>query len=75
MFGQRKNKQFSYKPRFQDSDSDKHREESKDDLESKWSALKGNSKRKPNKLFSLPALIIMLLALFVLMYILEGYIK
>ncbi|MHA7843731.1 MAG: hypothetical protein ACX93I_10455 [Winogradskyella sp.] len=75
MFNQRKNKQFSYKPRFQDSETDNHREESKDDLERKWSAMKGNTKRKSNKLFSLPALIIMLIALFVLMYVLEGYIK
>lgn len=75
MFNQRKNKQFSYKPRFQDSNSDAHREESKDDLERKWLEIKGGNKRKGSKLFSLPALIMMLLALFVLMYILEGYIK
>lgn len=75
MFNQRKNKRFSYKPRFQDSETDNHREESKDDLERKWVEMKGNTNRKSNKLFSLPALIIMLIALFVLMYVLEGYIK
>ncbi len=75
MFHQRKNKKFSYKPRFQDSETDNHREESKDDLERKWSEIKGNTKRKSNKLFSLPSLIIILIALFVLMYVLEGYIK
>ncbi|WP_461598750.1 hypothetical protein [Winogradskyella sp.] len=75
MFNQRKNKQFNYKPRFQDSMTDNHREESKDDLGQKWNELKGNTKRKSNKLFSLPSLIIMLIALFVLMYVLEGYIK
>ena len=71
MFNQRKNKRFSYKPRFQDSEEIK----SKDDLESKWSEIKGHTKRKGNKLFSLPALIVMLIALFILMYVLEGYIK
>jgi len=75
LFNQKKNKRFSYKPRFQDSVADSHREESKDDLERKWSEMKGNTKRKSNKLFSLPALIIMLIALFVLMYVLEGYMK
>jgi len=71
LFNQRKNKQFSYKPRFQGSESEK----SKDDFESKWSEMKGGTKRKGSKLFSLPALILMLIALVVLMYILEGYIK
>lgn len=75
MFNQRKNKRFNYKPRFQDSETDNHRKESKDDLERKWNEIKGNTKRKSNKLFSLPSLLIMLIALFVLMYVLEGYIK
>lgn len=71
MFNQRRNKRFSYKPRFQDSKE----EESRDDLETKWNEIKGNTKRKGSLLTSLPALIIMLLSLFVLMYILEGYIN
>ncbi|WP_299368763.1 hypothetical protein [Winogradskyella sp.] len=71
MFNQRKNKRFSYKPRFQDSEEVK----SKGNLEHKWSEIKGNTKRRGSRLFSLPALIIMLIALFVLMYILDGYIK
>lgn len=71
MFNQRKNKRFSYKPRFQDSKE----KESRNDLENKWDEIKDKTKRKSSKLFSLPALIIMLLSLFVLMYILEGYIK
>ncbi len=75
MLNQRKNKRFSYKPRFQDSESDSHREASRDDLETKWTKIRGNTKRKGNVLTSLPALIIMLVSLFVLMYILEGYIK
>ena len=75
MFNQRRNKRFSYKPRFQDSDTDNNREESKADLETKWNEIKGSSKRRGNIFTSLPALIIMLLSLFVLMYILNGYMK
>ncbi len=71
MFNQRKNKRFTYKSRLQDSDNRK----SKDDLEAKWNEIKGNSKRRGNFLTSLPFLIIMLVLLFVLIYILEGYIK
>ena len=57
--------------RFQDSENLK----SNDDMESKWSEFKGISNRRGSKLFSLPALLIMLISLFVLMYILEGYIN
>ena len=71
MFNQRKNKRFSYKSRFQDSDEKK----SKDDLEAKWNEIRGNTKRRGNILTSLPALIIILVSLFALIYILNGYIK
>tara|TARA_Y100000815_G_scaffold72730_1_gene61462 strand:+ start:863 stop:1138 length:276 start_codon:yes stop_codon:yes gene_type:complete len=71
LFNQRKNKRFTYKPRFQDSDE----KESKDDFETKWNKAKESNKRRGNIFTSLPALIIMLVSLFVLMYILEGYIK
>ena len=71
MFQQRKNKRFSYKPRFQDSEDNK----SKNDFETKWNAVKGDEKRRGNVLTSLPALIIMLVSLFVLIYILDGYIN
>lgn len=71
MFNQRKNKRFSYKPRFQDSDEKK----SKDDFETKWNDAKGSTKRRGTILTSLPALILMLVSLFVLMYILEGYVN
>lgn len=71
MFNQRKNKRFSYKPRFQDSEEQK----SKDDFETKWDEIKGGNKRRGSVLTSLPALIIMLVSLFVLIYILNGYIK
>ncbi|MFT5215788.1 MAG: hypothetical protein ACI83H_000905 [Glaciecola sp.] len=71
MFNQRKNKRFSYKTRFQDS----KKIESKDDFETKWNEVNGSNKRKGNVLTSLPALIIILVSLFVLMYILNGYMK
>lgn len=71
MFQQRKNKRFKYKPRLQDSDKRK----SKDDFETKWDEAKGNDKRRGSVLTSLPALIVMLVLLFVLIYILDGYIK
>ena len=71
MFQQRKNKRFTYKPRLQDSDTTK----SKDDFKAKWNDVKGNDKRKGKMLSSLPALMILLVLIFVLIYILEGYIK
>jgi len=75
LFNQRKNKRFSYKTRFQDSNTDSHREESKDDFDTKWNKANGDSKRKGNVFTSLPALLIVLVSLFVLIYILEGYMK
>ena len=71
MFNQRKNKRFSYKSRFQDSKE----KESKDDLEAKWDEIRGNTKRRGSVFTSLPALIIILVSLFALIYILNGYIK
>ncbi len=71
MFNQRKNKRFTYKHRDQDSDELK----SKDDFDTKWNEVKGSTKRRENVLTSLPALIILLVSLFVLIYILEGYIN
>jgi len=71
LFNQRKNKRFSYKPRFQDSEEI----ESKHDLEAKWSALRGNTQRRGNVFTSLPLLIVILAALFILIYVLNGYIN
>jgi hypothetical protein len=71
VFNQRKNKRFSYKSRFQDSKE----KELKDNLETKWDELRGNTKRRGNIFTSLPFLIITLVSLFVLIYILNGYIK
>lgn len=70
MFQQRKNKRFTYKSRLQDSEE----KESKADFETKWNEIKGNTKKRGNVFTSLPALIVMLVSLFVLLYILEGYI-
>ena len=71
MFKQRKNKRFSYKPRFQDSEDVKP----KSDFESEWNEAKGDGKRRGSILTSLPGLLVMLILLFVIIYILEGYIK
>ena len=75
LFNQRKNKRFSYKPRFQDSNTDNHREKWKSDLEVKWDEMRSNTRRRGSILTSLPALIIILASLFFLIYILNGYIK
>jgi hypothetical protein len=71
LFNQRKNKRFSYKSRFQDSKDI----ELKRDLETKCNDAKDSTKHKGHTLTSLPALIILLVSLFVLIYILEGYMK
>ena len=67
MFKQRKNKRFSYKPRFQDSSEQK----SKDDFEAKWNEARRQTQRRGSILTSLPFLIIMLIAIVILMYILH----
>lgn len=71
MFQQRKNKRFNYKLRQEDSNTN----ESKDDFETKWNEVKGDSKGRKNVFTSLPVLIIALVLLFVLIYTLNGYIK
>ena len=71
MFNQRKNKSFNYKPRFQDSEEQK----SKDDFETKWQQAKSNTNRKGSIFSSFPFLIVALVSLFVLIYILNSYIK
>ena len=71
MFNQRKHKDFNYRPRFQDSEAKKATE----DFKSKWEDIKPTSKRKGSICTSFPVLVIMLIAIFVLIYILNGYIK
>ncbi|WP_456440675.1 hypothetical protein [Psychroserpens sp.] len=69
MFNHRKNKRFSYKSRIKGSE----KVESKEDLEVKWNEMRDRSKRKGNILTSLPALIIILVSIFGLIYILNRY--
>ncbi len=69
MFNQRKNKRFSYRPRFQDSEEKKL----KGDFETKWNDARGGTKRRGSRLSSLSGLILILVVIVVLMYILEGY--
>ena len=73
MFNQRKNKRFSYKPRFKGSNSDSYQEDLKNDMATKWKEIRGNSKRRGSFVTSLPFLVIILVALFILIYILNGY--
>ncbi|SHG43070.1 hypothetical protein [Winogradskyella jejuensis] len=71
MFKQRKNKKFNYTPRFQNSEETK----SKDEFESKWDEVRQGSKRRGRVFSTLPVMIVMLIAVIILMYILNGYMK
>ena len=71
MFNQRKPRRFNYKSRLSQSDTTDSREE----LKAKWSEMRENTKRRKSVFTSLPVLIIFLVLLFVLIYILDGYIK
>ena len=71
MFNQRQNKRFSYRPHSKDLKKKKL----DNDLEAKWNEMRGHTKRKVSILTSMPALILILGAIFVLMYILNKYIK
>ena len=71
LFNQRKNKSYNYRPRFQDSKT----EDGKAEFEAKWNDVKPESNRKGSVLLSLPGLLIMLVAIGVLVYVLNGYVK
>lgn len=71
MFNQRQPRRFNYKTRLKDSET----RESREELKAKWEEMRGNTKRKGSVLTSLPVLIIVLIFVFVLIYILNGYIK
>ncbi|GEM_PF-2775529 len=75
LFKQRKPKRFTYKRRFQDNGE----KSAHDDMESRWEAIRddvrGKTQRNVAKPLPLKTLVILLIALFVLMYILEGYIN
>lgn len=66
---QRKNKRFSYNPRYQRE----QQETRKDNFESKWLETRLSDKRKGNKLTSLPVLVILIVMVLILMYVLNSY--
>ena len=69
VFKQRKNKRFNYTPRFQESE----KENSSEGFETKWSEVKQVNRRRSRGFKSLPVMIVMLIAVLILMYILNGY--
>lgn len=71
MFNQRKPKRFNYKRKISDS----KKLQSHEDLKAKWDEVRGNTKRKKSFITSLPMLIVYLVFAFILIYILNGYIK
>ncbi len=71
MFNQRLPRRFNLKTRLSDS----KKAESKEQLKARWEEMRGNTKRRSSVLTSMPALIIFLVFVFVLIYILNGYIK
>lgn len=70
MFKQQKHKRFNYKPRFQDGELKSSKTE---ELEAQWSGIRQNSKRQGRMLFFVPALIVILLLVFGLLYYLERF--
>ena len=70
MFNQRKNKRFSYNPH----SNGLSKKKSENDLEAKWNEIRGHTKRRGSILTSMPVLLIILGAIFVLIYILNRYI-
>ncbi len=69
LFKQRKNRQFSYRPRFQDDETDQN----ESGFENNWREARLSSQKRGKRVLSLPVLIIMLIAIIVLMYVLNGY--
>ena len=71
MFKQRKNRKFNYKPRFQNSEELNEEK----NFETKWEEVRRDSKRRGRVFSTLPVMFVMLIAVIVLMYILNGYMK
>ena len=71
MFNQRKPKRFNYKRKILDS----KKSQSQEDLKAKWDEIRGNTKRKKSFFTSMPMLIVFLVFAFILIYVLNGYIK
>jgi len=69
VFKQRKNKKFNYTPRFQDSEN----KSSSEAFEAKWNEAKQGNRKQNRGFRSLPVMIVMLIAVIILMYVLNGY--
>jgi len=69
IFKQRKNKQFSYKPKFQKNSTI----EDDSSFQNKWEELKKSRKRKSSILLSPMILVVFLIAIIILMYVLGRY--
>lgn len=69
LFKQRRNKNFNYRPRFQDSKEI----DAKEGFESKWNEVKETTKRRGSIFATLPGLLIMFAAIVILMYVLSKY--
>ena len=71
MFNQRKPRRFNIKSKISDS----NKLTSNDDLSRKWNEIRGNIQRKKSIITSMPVLIVFLIFVFILIYVLNGYIK
>lgn len=71
MFNQRKPRRFGYGKKI----SEAKKSESREDFKAKWDEIRGNTKRKKSFFTSLPMLMVFLVFAFILIYILNGYIK
>lgn len=71
MFNQQQPRRFKLKTHLSDSKD----AESSEQLKSKWEEMRGNTKRRGSVLTSFPVLIVFLVSVFILIYILNGYIK
>lgn len=69
LFKQRKNKSFSYTPKHQQNKE----QTPKNDLSTKWDAVRRTSKRKKSFLSNLYVMVLFLIAILVLLYILSRY--
>jgi len=65
----KKNKSFSYKPRFQDAPE----KNQPDDIQTKWQGLKGDRKRKSSFLTSPLFLVLFLITILIVIYVLSRY--
>ncbi|OMP30454.1 hypothetical protein BKM32_13845 [Mangrovimonas sp. DI 80] len=69
LFGQRKNKRYSYTPKHLKNEE----KEARDTMESQWKEVRNANHRKKSFLISLPFLVLFLITVLVLLYILSRY--